>query len=102
MRALLGWRPLATIGTFAYSIYLIHVPILGMLFSFVVYPFVLQPLRPDRLVALGIFTAVALPVALVVSYVFFLFCERPFLNPPASARSGRTAVAPQAVPASVG
>jgi peptidoglycan/LPS O-acetylase OafA/YrhL len=102
-RAVLGWRPLATVGTFAYSIYLIHVPILGALFSFVAYPLILSPLQPNRLVALGIFIVVALPVVLVLAYIFFLFCERPFLNPPGGVQRARAeAVAAQLAPAQAG
>lgn len=102
MRAVLGWRPLAAIGSFAYSIYLIHVPILGMIYAFIVYPLIYPALQPNRLIALILLIVVTVPIVLVLSYIFFLFCERPFLNPPGSARPSTARVpTAQVAPASV-
>ena len=38
LRRSLGWRPLAFVGTFSYSIYLIHVPLLQVIWQYFVFP----------------------------------------------------------------
>ena len=76
MRGALAARPLVFCGTFAYSLYLCHFPLLGTS---------LRLLAPhlSRLPALAQFWAyalVSLPFVLLASYLFFLLFERPFLN----------------------
>lgn len=69
----LSWRPLVFMGTFAYSIYLIHSPLLQVLWQ---YPFAhLQDDAPRMFVALSV---VGTPLILVASYAFYLVCEKPF------------------------
>lgn len=68
-------RPVAGLGRFAYSTYLVHAPVLQL--------FWLSWIAPRRLDDAAQFTlllAVGVPLALAVSYGFFLLFERPFLG----------------------
>lgn len=72
---LLGWRPLAFVGTFAYSIYLIHAPLLQVLWQ---YPFASLQAKP---LAMFLALSTAGTFAIVaIAYLFFLAFERPFLH----------------------
>ena len=71
----LSWRPLVFIGTFAYSIYLIHLPLIQLLWQYVFVPLHGRPLPLFLELSL-----VGTPLIIGVSYLFFLACERPFLN----------------------
>lgn len=73
----LSWKPLAFLGTFAYSIYVIHAPLLQLIWLYLVRPLHLSP----SLGFVSIF-AVLIPLVIAGAYVFFLACERPFLNRP--------------------
>ncbi|EOR92916.1 hypothetical protein ADIARSV_4004 [Arcticibacter svalbardensis MN12-7] len=74
MVKLLSWKPLVFIGTFSYSIYLIHAPLLQILFQYIITPLSLSmPISVYVLLLLGT------PAVIVLSYLFFLLCERPFL-----------------------
>ncbi|MGI4791718.1 MAG: acyltransferase family protein [Janthinobacterium lividum] len=73
---LLSWPPLVTLGTFAYSLYLIHMPCL-LLFSklLTVYlPAWHHPLQ--RFSAL----ALTLPLVITLAWLFFLVFEKPFIR----------------------
>lgn len=74
VRICLAWRPLAYLGGFAYSLYLVHMPCLLLLrralISYALSPF----LRVSLLAIIG------LPLILAAAYLFFLICERPFLK----------------------
>lgn len=71
----LSWKPLAFVGTFAYSIYVIHAPLLELIWRFVVKPLHLS----HNLLFLSIFV-IFVPLVVALSYLFFLACERPFLT----------------------
>ena len=76
LAGLLSWKPLTTLGGFAYSLYLVHMPCL-LLFStlFSVYlPSARQPLPRFGLLAL------TLPLVIALARLFFLAFERPFLR----------------------
>jgi len=76
-----SWRPLVFLGTFSYSIYLIHLPVLQFYWQY------LRPLIPAGPIVKYLVTStggVALIVA--VAYLFFLAFERPFLNSRSSAK----------------
>lgn len=72
---ILSWKPLVFTGSFSYSLYLIHAPLIQLITQFVVMPFHLSPFNATILTML-------LSVLLIVpvSYVFYLFCERPFMR----------------------
>ena len=72
---MLSWRPLVFIGTFAYSIYLLHAPLIQLLWQYVFVPLQNRPV--SMFLALSL---VGTPLIVGVSYLFFLCCERPFLN----------------------
>jgi peptidoglycan/LPS O-acetylase OafA/YrhL len=71
----LAWRPLRLLGQFSYSIYLIHAPILG-----IVYLFVVSPLKVPPLSAFLLTLGFGVPAALGFAYGFFWLFERPFLT----------------------
>jgi peptidoglycan/LPS O-acetylase OafA/YrhL len=71
---ILSWKPLVFIGTFAYSIYLIHAPIIQMSYQYIIHP--LQLSSVETLIAQGI---VGVTLTIGFSYLFFLAFERPFI-----------------------
>ena len=75
LNRILSWRPLVFVGTFAYSIYLIHAPLIQVLWQYVFVPLQSRPV--PMFLALCF---VGTPLIVGVSYLFFLACERPFLN----------------------
>lgn len=81
-------RPVAFLGTFGYSIYLIHAPLLQ-----VAWQYGLRPLHMGPAPTLFALIFLATPIILAIAYIFFLFCERPFMNTrPAGARSNAPVV----------
>jgi len=67
LQRVLSWRPLAFIGTFSFSIYLLHLPLVAVLTDYVV-----QPLE-SALTPLGAFLlllGISLPLVLGVAYGF--------------------------------
>ena len=75
LRTCLLWKPLVFIGTFAYSIYLIHFPLVQLIWQYGVHP-----LNKGLLTTYVLMIFVGLPLIIGASYVFFLAFERPFLN----------------------
>ena len=73
----LSWRPLAFVGTFAYSIYLFHAPLLPLLWQHCIYPLHLGTLG-------GLFAEVFVmtPLVVAITYMFYLCFERPFVRRP--------------------
>lgn len=71
----LSWKPLAFLGTFAYSIYLVHAPILQMIYQYLQVPFHFKGAS-----AFAVECLLVVPVTVALAYVFFLACERPFLS----------------------
>ena len=75
LHRLLGSNPATSVGRYSYSVYCIHLPLLWLVWHFGV--------SRLELSALGTFTALTaagVPVVLVVSYLFFLVVERPFVR----------------------
>jgi peptidoglycan/LPS O-acetylase OafA/YrhL len=70
---LLATRPVHGLGTFSYSLYLIHVPVVVVVSRELVAPYV-----PPGLPAFGVTLAVAVPVALVAARLFASVFEIPF------------------------
>ena len=90
----LGCRPLVFVGTFAYSVYLIHAPLLQVLWQG---PF--APLQAQPLAMLAALTLLGTPLILGAAYAFFLVFERPFLRAGTGPRPAPLAVAAALQPA---
>ncbi|WP_422936011.1 acyltransferase family protein [Sinomonas sp. P47F7] len=71
----LALRPLAAVGTFAFSLYLVHAPILDVLRERV-----LAPAGVTGANAFWPLMLLGVPAALAGAYAFFVVCERPFLR----------------------
>ena len=85
LRAILAWRPLVFVGTFSYSVYLIHAPLLQILWQYV--------LEPAHLGPVSMFAALMGPgllVVLGVAYAFFRVFEEPFMRKHAASSSPTT------------
>lgn len=90
---LLSVRPLVAVGTFSYSLYLIHAPLLQ-----VIWLYVLLPLGVSReLMFVGLMTG-GLALVLLASYFFFLAFEAPFLRRAARDRNATAPVVAGASP----
>jgi peptidoglycan/LPS O-acetylase OafA/YrhL len=74
LRMVLESRPLAFVGSFSYSLYLIHAPLIQCVWQYLVHPLGLS--RNDEFFLLFL---IGTPLILACSYVFYLGCERPFL-----------------------
>jgi peptidoglycan/LPS O-acetylase OafA/YrhL len=72
---ILGWKPLAKVGVFSYSLYLIHAPLLQVFIQYFMTPLKLN-FASEALVLLF----VAIPLIIAFSYCFFLICEKPFMT----------------------
>jgi len=75
LRNILSWQPLVFIGTFAYSIYLIHAPLIQLLTQYMVVPLRLSPFN-SCMMLLALCVVFIIPIA----YLFFVLCERPFIK----------------------
>lgn len=72
---LFSWKPLVFVGTFAYSLYLTHVPLLRVFWLRGV-----VPLTDSNLKAFLLLLIFAVPLTLLAAYGFFCLCERPLLR----------------------
>lgn len=75
LNKILNWNPLVKIGSFSYSLYLIHMPLLQIFLQYICKPLQLSP--PLEICSI-IFAGV--PMIIAVSYVFFLVVEKPCLS----------------------
>ena len=74
IRHVLSWRPLVFVGTFSYSLYLIHAPLLQVVWQLAInHNFKSEGAEFLVLSALGV------PFVLLCSWAFYLVCERPFI-----------------------
>jgi peptidoglycan/LPS O-acetylase OafA/YrhL len=71
---ILSSKPLAFIGTFSYSLYLIHCPVIAMVSEYIV-----MPLNLNNFQSAGTLIVVSAPIVILISYGFFCLFERPFL-----------------------
>lgn len=71
-----SWRPAVAIGGISYSIYLIHFPIIGFLGTYTMPIQMTGNYYLDFLIQ----CLLILPVALILSYIFYLAAERPFMK----------------------
>ena len=74
---LTSWNPLVFVGTFAYSLYLIHLPILWIIVGGV---HKIAVIKSSMTLTVLIMFLVAIPFTVCLAYLFFVLCERPFLN----------------------
>ncbi|HVT14546.1 MAG TPA: acyltransferase [Fimbriimonadaceae bacterium] len=73
-RRALEWSPLVRIGTFSYSLYLVHAPLLQVAWQ-------LMPATHERSsAAFGLLLLASILPILGFSYLFFLAFERPFMS----------------------
>lgn len=72
-----SWKPLVAVGLFAYSIYLMHAPLIQLLWLYV---FKNLPINADLQILL--LWLAAPPLIVAACYLFFLVAERPFLRAP--------------------
>jgi peptidoglycan/LPS O-acetylase OafA/YrhL len=75
----LEWRWIGLLGAFSYSLYLIHEPIIAVMTLYI------RQLPLQGLPLLAAQFAIVTPVILALSYLFYLACERPFMNKPKAA-----------------
>lgn len=71
----LSWKPLVRLGVFSYSLYLVHAPLLQVIWLLLVEPF-----DPPQATALAVMWLVATPVIIGLAYAFHLVAERPFMT----------------------
>jgi peptidoglycan/LPS O-acetylase OafA/YrhL len=73
---LLTWRPLVFVGRFSYSLYLVHLPVLGVVL-WLAQPLHLGAIEGARKLLVIVVLAA---IAVAASYVFYLVAERPFVS----------------------
>lgn len=78
LRALLSFKPLCAVGAFSYSLYLIHAPLIQLIWQYL-----LHPLHMPDVIMYVLLLAVGTPLIVGIAYLFYLLFERPFI------RSGR-------------
>jgi peptidoglycan/LPS O-acetylase OafA/YrhL len=88
----LSFRPLVFIGTFSYSVYLVHAPLLQ-----IIWQYALRPLGVGESAMFVAFLTVGLVLVLAFAYGFFRVCEEPFMG--TSARDARRRESARIVPA---
>ena len=74
-KSILQWGPLYLVGTFSYSLYLLHAPVIQ-----IVWQWVIRPLHLSGLAAFVTLVAIALPACIAMAWMFFLVFERPFMS----------------------
>lgn len=68
-----SWRPVVGLGTFSYSLYLVHFPIQQLVWQYLVKPSGLGPV-----VTFSIMATIGTGMIVFVAYLFYLAFERPF------------------------
>jgi peptidoglycan/LPS O-acetylase OafA/YrhL len=77
VRRILGARPLAFVGMFSFSVYLIHAPLLQAEWQYG-----LRPLHQGSRLSVALLISLGVPLMLAAAYVFFHLFERGFMHPP--------------------
>ncbi|MHB9134375.1 MAG: acyltransferase family protein [Armatimonadota bacterium] len=75
LSGILAWRPLAAVGVFSYSLYLLHWPLLQLCWQYVLAPLGLADER-----GLGLLILLGVPFITAASYLFFRLFEQPFMS----------------------
>jgi peptidoglycan/LPS O-acetylase OafA/YrhL len=71
----LNWKPLVAVGVFSYSLYLVHAPILQLLWQFL-----LHPAGVSNNVMFAFLSTLGLAIVLTAAYLFHRVLERPFMR----------------------
>jgi peptidoglycan/LPS O-acetylase OafA/YrhL len=94
LRSLLQWRPLVALGTMSYSLYLIHAPLIQLIWQYALRPMHLNSLQQFfALVSIGMVGVIG------GSWLFFQAFERPFLSSKRTASSNAESARPVPVSA---
>jgi peptidoglycan/LPS O-acetylase OafA/YrhL len=75
LQKILSLKPLVFLGTFSYSLYLIHAPLLQVLTQYII-----GPLDLPVSTSLWILLFLCLTLIPAISFAFFLLCEKPFMS----------------------
>ncbi|MGA8044174.1 MAG: acyltransferase [Terracidiphilus sp.] len=70
---LCAWRPIAWVGSFSYSLYLVHFPVQQLIWQDLV-----RPLGLSKEATFAIMVTVGTALIVLFSYLFYLIFERPF------------------------
>ncbi|HZC05307.1 MAG TPA: acyltransferase [Ktedonobacterales bacterium] len=89
VRAALDGRPLVWVGGFSYSVYLIHAPLIQLLWQYGLRPLGFGLGMLPTYLALVV---TGVPLILAASWGFWYVCERPFLNSRPAGWRARSAV----------
>lgn len=73
--AFFSWKPVAGLGIFSYSLYLVHAPLLQVFWQLVV-----QPLSLNRDANLVLVWGLGVPLMILCAYGFYRVAERPFVE----------------------
>lgn len=86
LQNLLSRPKLVFVGTFSYSIYLMHDPLLRVLLNYVLFPL-------DKMKVLQYYMLISVGLAIIVgiAYIFHRLFERPFMNTPPAKRNAGSA-----------
>ncbi len=74
-RRVLQWRPLPAIGITAYSLYLIHPPVVQLVWQYIVHP-----LGWTGIGSLVLLLVTAVPASILAAFGFHTIAERPFMS----------------------
>lgn len=80
-------RPSVFLGKFSYSLYLVHAPILAWLHLYLRVRAYSEPVIFLWMLFLGV------PLCALVSYLFYLLCERPFVSQTSHSKAHKTKLA---------
>ena len=72
----LNWKPWVELGVFSYSLYLIHAPLIQVVWQYTITPFGFSP--GIQFIVLAAMS----PVIVLFAWLFHRVCERPFLHAP--------------------
>ena len=75
LRSFFSWKPLAVVGTFSYSLYLLHAPLLQLFWQYL-----LQSSSLSDNSRFAVLAFVAGRIILAAAYLFFRCFEEPFLQ----------------------
>jgi len=77
IRSALDWKPATALGGFSYSLYLIHAPLIQ-----VIWQYGIAPMHRNNAQSFLLLLALGAPLITAAAWLFSLVGERPFLNRP--------------------